>query len=209
MKLVIASPSPFARKVRIALIEKRMRFEEVIDEPWTPSAVASTHNPLGKIPVLILDDGLPIYDSRVIIEYLETLGRPPALLPSEPAARVGVRQVEALADGICDAVVLTVMEQNRRPGHQSGDWVLRQRRKIERGTKELSRMLGAGDYFLGDALTLADIAAGSALGYLALRVPDFDWRDTYPNLDAFSRRMEERESFAKTRPAPQKISPVD
>jgi glutathione S-transferase len=208
MKLIIATPSPFARKVRVAMLEKRMRFDEIVDVPWNPETTAPAHNPLGKVPVLILDDGLPIYDSRVIIEYLETLGREPALVPADPAGRVGVRQVEALADGICDAVVLTVLEQNRRPGHQSGDWVLRQRRKIERGTKELARLLGDGEYFLGETLTLADIAAGATLGYLRLRAPDFDWRELYPNLEAFSYRMEERESFAKTKPTPQKIAPV-
>jgi len=208
MQLIIASPSPFARKVRIALHEKGLPFEEVMDVPWNPDTVTPAHNPLGKIPVLLLDDGRAIYDSRVIVEYLETLEAPPALIPADPAARVAVRQIEALADGICDAVVLTVLEENRKPGLQSGDWLARQRRKIELGTAELARLLGERQHFVGEALSLADIAAGAALAYLDLRLPAYLWRPDYPTLVAFSARMEARESFACSKPHAQKIAPV-
>lgn len=208
MKLITATPSPFARKVRVALIEKRLPFEEIVDTPWNPEAVAPAHNPLGKIPVLILDDGREIYDSRVIVGYLETLEAPPALIPSDPAARVEVRQIEALADGVSDAVMLTVLEQNRRAGLQSGDWLARQRRKIEQGTAELARLLGGRAQFVGDGFTLADIAAGAALGYLDLRLPEYRWRADLPALAAYSDRIEARDSFARTRPAAQTIAPV-
>jgi len=208
MKLIIASPSPFARKVRIALHEKGLPFEEVMDVPWNPDTVAPAHNPLGKIPVLLPGDGRAIYDSRVIVEYLETLDAPPALIPADPAARVAVRQIEALADGLCDAVVLIVLEQARRPELQSADWIARQRRKVELGTTELARLLGQGAHFVGEGFTLADIAAGVALAYLDLRLPDYAWRPDFPALTAFSARMEARESFARTKPYAQSIAPV-
>ncbi|HSF96316.1 MAG TPA: glutathione S-transferase N-terminal domain-containing protein [Thermohalobaculum sp.] len=208
MKLIIASPSPFARKARIALHEKGLPFEEVMDVPWNPDTVAPSHNPLGKIPVLILEDGSAIYDSRVIVEYLETLGAPPALIPADPAARIAARRIEALADGICDAVVLTVLEQSRREGLRSADWIARQRHKIALGTAELARLLGGRAFFVGEALTLADIAAGAALAYLDLRAPDYGWREQFPELAAFSARMEARQSFTRTRPYAQDIAPV-
>ena len=208
MKLLIASPSPYARKVRIAMIEKGLPFEEVVDLPWNPDSAAPAHNPLGKIPVLLLDDGRSVYDSRVIIEFLETLDAPPTLIPAEPTARVEVRQIEALADGVCDAVVLTVLEDHRRPGMQSGEWLARQRRKIEQGTAALARLLGGREFFVGEALTLADVAAGAALGYLDLRAPEFHWRREWPRLAAFSDRMEARDSFARTTPYAQTIAPV-
>jgi len=207
MQLVIASPSPFARKVRVALIEKGLAFEEVMDEPWNPGALAPQWNPLGTVPVLILDDGRAVCDSRVIEAFLETLA-PPPLIPEEPAARIEALAVEALADGIADAAVLLVLEEHRRPGMQSAEWQARQRRKLERGTAELARLLAERDHFVGAALTVADIAAAVTLAYLDLRQPEFLWRPRWPNLVAFSERMEARESFGRTRPYAQSIAPV-
>ena len=207
MKLIIASPSPFARQVRVALIEKGLPCQEIMDEPWNPGAIAPSHSPLGAVPILICEDGRPIYDTRVIVEYLETLA-PPALIPAEPAARIEALQTAALADGVADAVVLLVLEEHRRPGMQSGEWTARQRRKVEEGTAGLARRLGDRAHFVGDALTVADIAAASALAYLDLRLPDYAWRPAHPNLAAFSEAMEARESFRRTRLSAQPIAPV-
>lgn len=208
MELIIARPSPFARKVRIALHEKDIAFTERMDVPWSPDTATVAHNPLGKVPVLILEGGRTFYDSSVIIEYLETLGHAPTLYPERPEARVAARQIEALADGICDAVVLTVLEDSRKPELQSADWHGRQMHKIAAGTAALDDLLGDRDWFIGSAMTIADIAAGCALAYLDLRRPDFGWRDRYPGLVTFSARMEERPSFARTRPELQEIAPV-
>ena len=128
MKLIIATPSPYARKARIALHEKALAFEEIIDVPWNTDTQTPDHNPLGKVPVLILDDGKTIFDSSVIVEYLDTLDAAPQLIPSDPASRVEVKQIEVLADGICDAVVLSVLEGMRPQAKQSSDWLARQRR---------------------------------------------------------------------------------
>jgi glutathione S-transferase len=137
MKLIIATPSPFARKARIALMEKQLPHDIEVQNPWQTEVGA---NPLGKVPALVLDDGHVVHDSGVIVEYLETLGVPPVLIP--PQSRVEHRQIEALADGICDAVVLIVTERSRPAGKQSADWIARQARKIPAGLDELERRLG-------------------------------------------------------------------
>ena len=208
MRLIIAKPSPFARKVRIALREKALPYAEVVDNPWTPEAVVPGANPLGKVPALILDDGRVFYDSKVIVEYLETLGRPPPLLPTDPVARVTHRQIEALADGIGDAVVLIVLERARAPALQSADWIDRQMRKIGAGIAEAARLLDEREWFTDAGFGLADVAVGCALGYVALRVPEFDWCTRHRSLAAFWARVEARPSFAATRPEPQPIGTV-
>jgi glutathione S-transferase len=208
MKLLVASPSPYARKVRIALLEKGLDFDTLLDLPWNPAAKAPGMNPLGKVPALALDDGRVLYDSRVIIEYLETLGRGPALLPAEPLARVEHRQIEALADGVCDAIVLTVLERARAPALQSADWIARQRVKIEAGFAEAARLLGDKPLFIAGRLGLADIAVGCMLAYAELRLAQLAWRSLHPNLDRLSRRLEARPSFRQTRPEAQPIATV-
>ncbi len=208
MKLIIARPSPYARKARIALHEKGLAFEEHIDVPWNPDTVAVAHNPLGKIPILILDDGRVIHDSSVIVEYLDTIAEP-RLIPAEPGLRVRAREIETLAGGICDAVVLTVLEESRPPELQSKDWMTRQRRKIEQGTAALADALGSRDWFVQDGPTVGDIMAGCALAYMDLRRPDVDWRGAHPALVAFSERMEARPSFRQTRPETQEIAAVN
>jgi len=208
MKLLSATPSPYARKVRIALIEKGISFELMTELPWNPGSAAPNFNPLGKIPVLVLDDGRVVHDSKVIVEYLETLGRPPQLLPSDPSLRLAHKQIEATADGVCDAVVLIVLERSRAPALQSSDWIGRQLRKVEAGTGALEAELGARQWFVGSALGLADIAVGCVLGYLDLRLPEFDWRSRHANLVAFSERMFSRPSFAATVPETQEITEV-
>ena len=206
MKLVIARPSPFARKARVALLEKAIPFETEIDLPWNPGAAAASFNPLGKIPILVLDDGRVVHDSKVIVEYLETLGRRPRLLPADAAARLAHKQIEATADGICDAVVLIVLERSRAPALQSSDWIARQMRKVEAGTAALAGELGANEWFVGDEFGLADIAVGCMLGYLELRLPECDWRKPHANLAAFATRIFERPSFQATVPEAQPIS---
>lgn len=206
MKLIIAKPSPYARKARIALIEKAIAFEELMDNPWKTDTQTVDFNPLGKVPVLITDDGESYFDSRVIIEYLETLDCPPALIPADPVARVAAKRVEAVADGICDAVVLTVVEAGRSEALRSLEWVARQRGKAEAGVKVLDQMLPDAKWFVGDSMSIADVAAACVLAYLDLRMPDFAWRDAYPRLVAFSAAMEARPSFQATRPELQEVA---
>jgi glutathione S-transferase len=206
VKLVIAKPSPFARKVRVALREKEIGFEEIVENPWAAGTAVPSANPLGKVPALILDDGRVVYDSKVIVEYLETLGRPPQLLPDDPASRIAHKQIEALADGMCDAVVLVVLERSRPGDLQSSDWIGRQTRKIEAGAAELARLLGSGEWFTASGFGLADIAAGCALGYLDLRFPELDWRTRHAALAPYFARLDARPSFAATRPEAQPVA---
>ncbi len=203
MKLVIASPSPFARKARIALIEKGLAHEIVVQNPWQTNIAA---NPLGKVPALILDDGRVVHDSSVIVEYLETLGVPPILIPADPALRVAHKQIEALADGICDAVVLIVTERARPADKQSADWIARQAAKVPAALRELEKSLHETAGLTAHGFGLAQIAAGCALGYLDLRYAELDWRLAYPGLAALARTLEPRASFSATRPSIQELS---
>lgn len=206
MRLVIATPSPFARKVRVALLEKQLPFEAIVENPWLAATRVGVSNPLGKVPALILDDGSVVHDSKVIVEYLETLGRPPPLIPTEPHERILHKQIEAIADGVCDATVLIVLERARVVAQQSADWIARQLRKVEQGTAELARRLGDRPAFGSAELGLAEIATGCALGYLQLRLPDFDWDRRHQGLEALYRRLSARNSFAQTVPKAQPLA---
>jgi glutathione S-transferase len=208
MRLIVATPSPFARKARVALLEKGIAFETVIDNPWNPGAKAPEHNPLGKIPVLFTEDGNTVFDSKVIVEYLEATHPARPLFPAHPLERVAAKQIEALADGVCDAVVLVVLERARSPSLQSTGWVARQLAKIEAGVAEAARALGGREWFIGDRYGVADIAAGCMLGYLDLRLPKFDWRAAQPGLVAFHNRIMARDSFKQTMPSAQPIDTV-
>lgn len=202
MKLYIATPSPFARKARIALLEKGIVHDIVVQNPWQEPIAA---NPLGKVPALVLDDGRVVHDSSVIVEYLETLGAPPALIPSEPSLRVLHKQVEAIADGVCDAVVLVVAERSRPPAKQSAQWIVRQSAKIPAALDELERLLGRGQHFSAHGYGLAEIATGCALGYLDLRYPELKWRAPHTGLAALFARLMQRPAFAATVPKAQPL----
>ena len=200
LKIVSATPSPFARKVRVAVIEKGLPFELVTDVPWNDDTVVGDFNPLEKLPILITErDGI-VWDSTLIIDYLETAYPEPALLPRDPKLRLAAKSIEVLQNGICDAVVLTFFERQRVKEAQSAQWLMRQRRKIERGTAALASQLDGKDYFVGGVFTLADIAAVCALGYLNLRLADFEWRPLHPALAAWFDGISERESFRSTLP---------
>jgi glutathione S-transferase len=208
MRLIIATPSPFARKARIALLEKGIAFETVVDNPWTREAQAPGFNPLGKIPVLLTDDGHTVFDSKVIVEYLDATRPGTALLPRNPMSRVAAKQIEALADGVCDAVVLIVLERARPPQLQSVDWIMRQVTKVQAGVEQAALALQGAEFFIGGKFSVADIAVGCMLGYLDLRLPEFEWRIQQPGLVPFHERMMARDSFRATMPAAQAIPPV-
>lgn len=205
MKLLSATPSPYARKVRIALAEKDLPFELVTEVPWDDDTQTTKLNPLEKLPVLRLDDGTTIYESSYILEYLEVKHPEPPLFPRDPDERLAARRLEVLADGICDAVVLAFFENLRPEAHRSAAWHARQMRKIEGGLGEIARLVPRGGYCVGDRFSLADIAVGTVLGYLEIRCPAVKWRTRYPNLEAVFARLSERPSFQSTVPTPQKI----
>ena len=200
LKLIASKTSPFARKVRIALAEKKVEYQIVESSAWEPGNPVHAYNPLGKLPVLILDDGTHLYDSRVIVEYVDLVSPVSRLIPEPARQRIAVKKWEALADGVCDAAATIVIERRRPANLQSEEWIDRQRRKIAEGVGELARELGDRAWCYGESCSLADIATGCALGYLDLRHGELDWRDRYPNLARLAERLGKRASFADTQP---------
>jgi glutathione S-transferase len=209
-RLISATPSPYARKVRIALAEKGVPFELVTEVPWDSTTQTPSYNPLEKLPVLVLPDGRGVYESRFILEWLEAKHPEPPLLPSDMDGALAARQVEVIADGICDALVLLFWERHRPEAHQSAPWMARQRRKVDGGLRALSTLAEARDdgrdWLVGDRFGLADIAAGTVLGYLDVRFPEHPWRSLHPVLVRLADRLGERPSFRGTVPVPQRIA---
>lgn len=200
LKLIASKTSPYTRKVRVALAEKKLDFEVIELSPWTADNPVLGFSPLGKVPVLVLDDGTELFDSRVIVEYLDTVSPVSRLIPEPSRQRIAVRRVEALADGICDAAIAKVLEGRRPAAQQSEEWIVRQQQKIVAGVAALADELGDRNWFHGDAYSLADIAAGCALGYLAFRADMLGWTHDYPNLAKLSARLDKRATFAETAP---------
>ena len=202
MKLLGSPGSPYVRKVRIVLAEKHVRYDYIIDRPSAPDSRVAEYNPLGKIPVLVNDDGRAIYDSAVIVEYLDGLIAEPSLIPAKFEDRIKVKRWEALGDGIADATVL-ISHNLRKPAaeREPAIWYERQHQKIRRGLATMEADLGGREFCHGNAFTLADVAAGYALGYLDQAMPETDWQAVSPNLKKLATRLALRESFSTTLPA--------
>jgi glutathione S-transferase len=200
MKLIASLTSPYARKIRIVLAEKKIDFDLVLDSPWEPGNTVSTLNPLGKVPVLVLDDDSTLFDSRVIAEYLDTVAPNNRLIPASGRERISVKRWEALADGVLDATVTAFLEARRPDGERSQSWIERQRGKIDLTLKAMSDELGEQAWCHGTGLSLADIAVGCALGYLSFRLGDIPWAAQYPNLAGLHQKLMQRPAFADTVP---------
>ncbi len=205
-RLISATPSPYARKVRIALFEKGVPFVLTTEVPWDRTTSTPQYNPLEKLPVLISDNGVSVYESRFILEYLELKHIEPPLVPSDTEGLLAAKRLEVLCDGICDALVLMFFEQQRPAVAQSSEWTARQRRKVDGGLREVARLIGDRPFAVGDGFSLGDIAAATVVGYISVRWPEMNWRAQYPHLAAHSDRMESRPSFQQSRPVPQTIT---
>lgn len=207
-RLISATPSPYARKVRIALAEKGIPFTLSTEVPWDSTTETPAWNPLEKLPVLVLPEGRAIYESRYILEWLEAKHPDPPLLPPDTDGVLAARQVEVIADGICDATVLLFWERHRDEAARSEPWMARQSRKIDGGLATLAALaeareaLGA-EWLVGERFGLADIVAGTVLRYLSVRYATLDWRGRHPVLGRLSDRLETRPSFQATVPVPQ------
>ncbi len=204
-QLISATPSPYARKVRIALAEKGLPFELLTEVPWHASTTTPRHNPLEKLPVLLLPDGGAVYESSYILQWLELKHPDPPMLPGDVDGKLAARRLEVLCDGVCDALVLTFFERMRPEPCRSAEWLDRQRRKVDGGLLEIARLVGDREFAVGDRFGLGDIAAGTVVGYLSVRFPELDWRARHPNLAALSDRLEQRPSFRESVPYTQKI----
>ena len=200
MKLIAALASPYSRKVRIVLAEKKIEYEFIIENPGDPATRVHEYNPLGKIPVLVLDDNTTLFDSRVIVEYLDHASPVGRLIPDDTRARTQTRRWEALADGCTDAANVVVVEKRRAADKQSAEWIARQQGKIDRALKAMSEELGNRNWCSGDHYSLADIAVGCALGYPDMRLPDTHWRRDYQNLEKLAEKLNKRPSFVDSAP---------
>ena len=201
MKLIGSLTSPYVRKVRIVFLEKKVDVDHILENVWSPDTKIGQTNPLGKFPCLVLDDGGVIYDSRVIVEYADSLSPVSKLIPSETRDRATVKTWEALSDGIMDAGILARLERTLRPPEQqSNAWVDRQMGKVEMALRQMSEQLGENAWCHGNQLTLADIAVGCAVAYLGFRFPEVPWQTQYPNLDRLYQKLMQRPSFIDTAP---------
>lgn len=200
MQLIGSLTSPFVRKVRIVAAEKFVEYELVVDIPWSEDTQVPNYNPLGKVPVWVMDDGKTLFDSRVIVEYLENVSPVGHLLPKDARPRIAVKRWEALADGVCDAAALIFLERKRPTAQQSSDWIECQFAKVDASLKMMSDDLGNQTWCTGEFFSLADIAVGCALGYLEFRFPEIDWRRQQPKLSELFDRLMQRPAFIDTVP---------
>jgi glutathione S-transferase len=199
MKLLASKTSPYARKIRVLLAEKQLAFDFVEENAWSADTTVPRYNPLNKVPVLVTDEGVCLYDSPVIAEYLEPLGAP-SFIPPAGMERSLVRRDEALGDGITDAGIAIFLERKREPARQDPAWMERQRGKIEAGIEALARELGGKAFLRGDTISLGDVACACALLWLEFRLPEIGWRARHAELERWIGRLESRPSFARTRP---------
>jgi glutathione S-transferase len=200
MKLIASLSSPFVRKVRIVMAEKKIDYDLILDDPWSPDTLIQQSNPLGKVPCLMMDDGGAMFDSRVIVEYLDILTPVGKLIPVSGRERAEVKCWEALADGLMDAGSLLRSEKQRATAQQNDAWIKRQQGKIDVALKAMSEGLGDKPFCVGTHYSLADVAIGCALGWLSFRFPNIPWREDYPELAKLLDKLSERPSFKDTAP---------
>ena len=202
MKLIGSFASPYVRKVRVVMAEKKLDYEHVPEDVWSADTAIGLSNPLGKVPCLVMEDGGAMFDSRVIVEYLDTLTPVGKLIPVQGRERASIKCWEALADGILEAGILVRLERTRRaPEHQSQEWIDRQMKKVHDGLKAMSAGFAETPFCSGNQFTLADVAVGCTLGWLALRFPEITWQTDYPNLAKLFAKLSERPSFKDTVPS--------
>lgn len=201
MKLIGSHASPYVRKVRIVMAEKKIEYEFLLENVWAADTGIQQSNPLGKVPCLIMEDGGAMFDSRVIAEYLDTLTPVGKLIPAQGRDRAGVKCWEALADGVLDAAILVRLEKTLRPAtQQSQEWIERQMGKVHAGLKAMSTGFAEKPFCAGNQYTLADVAVGCTLGWLSFRFPELAWRNDYPDLGKLFDKLSERQSFKDTVP---------
>ena len=202
MKLIGALTSPYVRKVRIVMAEKKLDYQLVLEDVWGSDAILKS-NPLGKVPCLVMEGGEAVFDSRVIVEYVDTLSPVGRLIPQSGRERVEVRTWEALADGVLDACILARLEANwsgRATLERSQAWIERQMSRVQAGIVAMGQGLGDKAWCAGNHFSLADVAVGCALGYLDFRFPHIDWRSSQPQLTRLAAKLATRPSFADTLP---------
>jgi glutathione S-transferase len=202
MKLLGSRTSPYVRKVRIVMAEKKLDYQFVEEDVWGSDAILAS-NPLGKVPCLVIEGSEAVFDSRVIVEYLDARSPLARLIPETNRERTEVRTWEALGDGICDAAILARMEATwggRTDEQRSQDWIGRQMKKVDASIAAVATGLADKPWCTGIHMTLADIAVGCAFGYLDFRYPQIPWRRDHANIARLVNKLHARPSFVETRP---------
>ncbi len=202
MKLIGSLTSPYVRKVRVVMAEKKLDCQLTLEDVWGTDEVLKI-NPLGKVPCLVMDGGEAVFDSRVIVEYLDTLSPVGKLIPPAGRERIEVRTWEALADGVLDASILARLEQTwggRSAAQRSQAWIERQMSRVRAALAAMDKGVGDKPWCMGISFTLADVAVGCALGYLDFRFPDIDWRSEHTHLARLHDKLAKRQSFIDTLP---------
>jgi glutathione S-transferase len=203
MKLIGSLTSPYVRKVRVVLAEKKLEFQFVEEDVWSKASTIGSANPLGKVPCLIMEGGEAMFDSRVITEYLDTMSPVGKLIPTSGRERAEVKTWEALADGLLDAAIAARLEATwtgRTDAQRSSAWIDRQMDKIHASLAAMERGLGDKPFCSGVYLSLSDVAVGCALGYLDFRFPQLDWRSEHPQLSRLYEKLAQRQSFIDSCP---------
>ena len=203
MKLIGSLASPYVRKVRVVMAEKKLDYQFVLEDVWAAGSTIGESNPLGKVPCLVMEGGEAVFDSRVIVEYLDMLSPVGKLIPASGRERIEVRTWEALADGLADAAIAARMERTwpGRDGQRSEAWIARQMAKVDAALLAMSQGLGERPWCAGTHFSLADIAVGCALGWLEFRFPELSWRSDYPNLGKLADKLAQRQTFIDTVPS--------
>ena len=201
MKLIGSATSPYVRKVRVVMAEKKLDYQFVLEDVWAENSTMSASNPLGKVPCLVMEAGEAIFDSRVIVEYLDTLSPVGKLIPAQGRERAEVKTWEALADGVMDAALLARLEATwagRGDGQRCDAWIARQMDKIDKALQAMNKGLGDKAYCSGIHFSLSDVAVGCALDYLDFRFAAIDWRKNHPKLAKLQEKLLQRPSFVET-----------
>ena len=204
MKLIGSTTSPYVRKVRVVMAEKKLDYGFVQENVWAEGSTIGNINPLGKVPCLVMEGGDKLFDSRVIVEYLDTLSPVGKLIPATGRGRAEVKTWEALADGMLDAAILVRLErtfEGRKDSERCQAWIDRQMGKVQASLQAMSVGLADKPYCSAIHPSLSDIAVGCALGWLEFRFPEITWRTDYPNLGRLLDKLMLRPSFADTKPA--------
>ncbi len=202
MKLIGSLTSPYVRKVRVVMAEKKFDYQFEQEDVWASDAILKA-NPLGKVPCLVMEGGEAVFDSRVIVEYLDARSPLARLIPEPNRERTEVRTWEALADGLLDAAILARLEATwagRSAEQRSQAWIDRQMTKMRTAVEAIAIGVADKPWCTGIHMTLADIAVGCALGYLDFRFPDLAWREQHTNLVRLADKLNARQSFIDTAP---------